>query len=239
MHRLIVMSAVYRQASAGKGEEWAGRLEVDPRNRLYSRMPRQRLSGEAVRDAMLQISNQLNRAPGGPGFRPPLPREVTVTLLKNQWPVTKDVTEHTRRSVYLFARRNLRYPMFDVFDRPDALASCAKRNHSTTTPQSLTLFNSEFSLARAQALASLVLHAPDHSLNERIVDAYRRILGRRPTPAELKTGESFIARQTEALKKERQTNGPAETSTVDPHLHAAFTDYCLALFNLNEFLYVD
>jgi hypothetical protein len=239
MHRLIVMSATYRQASAGKGDEWTRKLEVDPRNRLYSRMHRQRLSGEAVRDAMLQIANQLNRKPGGSGFRPPLPREVTVTLLKNQWPVTKDATEHTRRSVYLFARRNLRYPMFDVFDRPDALASCAQRNHSTTAPQSLTLFNSEFSLTRARAVADLILGERDRSLNDHIVDAYRRILGRRPGQAELATGKAFISTQTRALKEERQQPPQLEPTSTDPHLAAAFTDYCLALFNLNEFLYVD
>lgn len=244
IHRLIVMSATYRQTSAGngQGDAWSRKLDADPDNRLYSRMPRQRLSGEAVRDAMLQIASQLNRKPGGEGFRPPLPAEVTVTLLKNQWPVTKDATEHNRRSVYLFARRNLRYPMFEVFDRPDALASCAQRNHSTTAPQSLTLFNSEFSFERARALADLILSEPDRSLNDQIVDAYRRILGRKPSKTELQTGKSFIPMQTQALKNERPATAAAPTRaapSVDPHLAAAFTDYCLALFNLNEFLYVD
>ena len=193
---------------------------------------------------MLQASGRLNRKAGGPGFRPPLPRAVTVTLLKNQWPVTKNEAEHYRRSIYLFARRNLRYPMFEVFDRPDALASCARRNTSTTAPQSLTLFNSEFSLDRARELAGLVLsNAGGPDTQAAITQSYRRILGRRPTTEELKTGRSFLESQTAALRKENRQAGQlasAETATgIDPHFFAAFSDYCLALFNLNEFVYVD
>ena len=258
MHRLIVSSATYRQASSGQDQAWRRRLQIDPDNRLYSRMNRLRLSGEAVRDAMLQASGRLNRKAGGPGFRPPLPRAVTVTLLKNQWPVSKDETEHDRRSIYLFARRNLRYPMFEVFDRPDALASCAQRNVSTTAPQSLTLFNSEFSLERARDLAESILastprnaavpaagpggvppqetsdRAPSAGLDtaETITLAYRRTLGRLPTPAELKTGKTFLESQSKALRNENRQTGQLAAA-------AAFTDYCLALFNLNEFVYVD
>ncbi len=272
MHRLIVNSAVYRQAGSGSGEHWAERLTTDPDNRLYSRMPRRRLSGEAVRDAMLSASGRLNRKAGGPGFRPPLPSAVTVTLLKNQWPVTKDEKEHYRRSIYLFARRNLRYPMFEVFDRPDALASCAQRNTSTTAPQSLTLFNSEFSLARARDLAETVLSqatppprsaavpaagssgVPPQDATDRrpaslpntaeaITQAYRRILGRRPTKAELATGQAFLQSQAAALRSAgrapEKLAAAASESGAPPHFSAAFTDYCLALFNLNEFVYVD
>ncbi len=271
MHRLIVNSATYRQTGSGSGESWTRRLALDPANRLYSRMPRRRLSGEAVRDAMLSASGRLNRKAGGPGFRPPLPRAVTVTLLKNQWPVTKEETEHYRRSIYLFARRNLRYPMFEVFDRPDALASCAQRNISTTAPQSLTLFNSEFSLARARDLAELILSRPTHPTRSPAVpaagsdappaqeaavrtnpapdtakaidEAYRRILGRRPSPEELTAGRAFLHAQTAALRNAGRDPGnlaiAARESGANPQFSAAFTDYCLALFNLNEFVYVD
>lgn len=243
MHRLIVSSASYRQASSGSGDEWNKNTRTDPQNRLYSRMHRQRLSGEAVRDAMLLISGKLNRKSGGPGFRPPLPKEVTVTLLKNQWPVTKDKSEHYRRSIYLFARRNLRYPMFDVFDRPDALASCARRDVSTTAPQSLTLFNSEFSLARARDLAGSILTNGKRPPKRHVTAAYQRILGRAPSSEELKTGLSFLSTQTRALldanRSSDQLAVPPESSGTDPHAAAALTDYCLALLNLNEFLYVD
>ena len=134
LHRLIVTSATYRQAS----------------------FPRRRLDGEAIRDALLTASGQLNRQAGGPGFRPPLPNEVVRTLLKDQWPVTANSAEHRRRSVYLFARRNLRYPLFEAFDKPDANASCPRRNVSTIAPQSLLLLNGDDSLAAATELAKLI-----------------------------------------------------------------------------------
>lgn len=220
MHRLMLSSATYRQASRGIGAEWQAKLEADPGNELYARSHRRRLDGESIRDAMLHISGRLNRKTGGPGVRPPLPPEVAVTLLKKQWPVTKDASEHYRRSIYLFARRNLRYPMFDVFDRPDALASCAERNVSTTAPQSLTLFNSEFSLSRSRDLAQSIFNQTRPDTGSMITEAYRRVLGRRPSSRELTIGQSFL--------RSRQT---------DPV--AGLTDYCLALFNLNEFLYID
>ncbi len=218
MHRLIVRSATYRQVGRGSGADWEKRTTVDPENRLFSRMPRRRLSGEAVRDVMLSISGQLNRKAGGPGFRPPLPPEVTITLLKNQWPVTEDVTEHHRRSIYLFARRNLRFPMFAVFDRPDALASCARRSESTTALQSLTLFNSEFSLKCSQSLAGHIRDEAGDNKGDQVKEAYARILGRPPRPEEATAATRFL---TEAAPE------------------SGLTDLCLALFNVNEFLYVD
>ncbi len=109
LHRRILQSQSWQQASQNTGDStWEVRLRLDPDGRFLSRRNPIRLSGEAIRDAMLQITGKLNLKPGGPGFRPPLPDEVTVTLLKNQWPVTKDVSEYDRRSVYLFSRRNLR-----------------------------------------------------------------------------------------------------------------------------------
>ncbi|TXT29234.1 MAG: signal peptide protein, partial [Planctomycetota bacterium] len=122
LHRLIVTSSVYRQAGLKRGEGRGARGEQDrtanslPSNsplvthhsQLLSPFPRRRLDGEAIRDSLLAASGELNRQPDGPGFRPPLPDELVRTLLKSQWPVTPEVDQHRRRSVYLFARRNLR-----------------------------------------------------------------------------------------------------------------------------------
>ena len=102
---------------------------------------------------MLAAAGVISTHRGGSGVRPPLPTELLGTLLENQWNVTPNKAEHDRRSIYIFARRNLRYPIFDAFDRPDANASCPRRSYSTTAPQSLLLLNSEFSLATARRLA--------------------------------------------------------------------------------------
>lgn len=226
MHHLILSSQAWRQSSRelSQDKQWKLRLKNDPDNQWLSRQNRQRLDGEAIRDAMLMTSNQLNRKAGGPGIRPPLPPEVTVTLLKNQWPVTEDASQHHRRSIYLFVRRNLRYPLFDVFDRPDGNQSCSRRHESTTAPQSLTLLNSDFAWSMANALIKSIqsrseaktdgINSGNHTDKEFIHSSYERVLSRAPSKEEIELGSKFIS------QKGRQA-------------------YALALFNLNEFVYLD
>ena len=126
---------------------------IDPDNRLFSRMNRQRLEAEAVRDALLAVERSAEsrrwagrawccrrrRVPAG-GSRPV--------------PVTADPREYTRRSIYLFARRNLRDPFLEAFDLPDSNLSCPQRERSTTAPQALALLNSGDVLEAAKALAA-------------------------------------------------------------------------------------
>jgi hypothetical protein len=231
MHRLMVTSATYRQASrlpvdASPAEvtAWQQSLQSDRKNRLWSRMSRRRLEGEAIRDAMLLAAGQLSERCGGPGIRPPLPGELVHTLLKNQWPVSKDPADYTRRSIYLFVRRNLRYPLFEAFDKPDTNFSCPRRNLSTIAPQALMLLNSKLSLDAAKGLAELVDVLADGTSpsgnQEQISQIFLRCLSRRPSAVELELTDEFLC------------------SASGGH-HAALVDLCLAVFNLNEFLYVD
>ena len=83
------------------------------------------MRGESIRDVMLAASDTLDTLAHGPGVMPPFPDELVKTLLKNQWETSEREADHYRRSIYLFARRNLRYPIFEAFDRPDGNASCA------------------------------------------------------------------------------------------------------------------
>jgi len=205
LHRQMVCSATYRQV-------------------LHK--PR-RLEGEAIRDAMLVASGQLEFRRGGPGVMPPLPEELTKTLLPKQWIASANPADAARRSIYIFARRNLRYPLFEAFDRPDPNSSCPSRSRSTTAPQSLLLFNSEFSLSCAKHIAADVLRDSPPDIPTRVIAACRRTWGRSPTHEELKTLTDFLARQEELLHRE----GSAPDSS--------FIQLCLALFNTNEFLYLD
>lgn len=247
MHKLIVTSAVYRQASrpANPGDaNWQKARQIDPDNRWLSRMNRQRLEGEAIRDAMLAASDRISPRRGGPGIRAPLPAEVASTLLHNQWKVSPDAEDHRRRSIYLFVRRNLRYPLFEAFDRPDTNASCPRRNRSTIAPQALILLNSEFSLAAARDLAGAILAQEAANPEKWISQAYQRVLGRLPTRAEQDFAAQFLDRETTQIKASGRATAtlavPANLpETVDPCRAAALTDFCLALFNLNEFVYVD
>lgn len=244
MHKLMLLSATYRQTSKPVNDQWSDAVEKDPDNRLLSRMNRKRLDGEVIRDTLLAVGNRLNRKQGGPGVHPPLPKEVAITLIKKQWEVSEDQSEHYRRSIYLFVRRNLRYPMFDVFDRPDGNASCGRRNVSTTAPQSLTLLNSDFTLQSARYLAGTILDQGSTEAEEWVEEAYLRFFSRLPTEEELQTGISFIEEQANLIRQENRERSDlalpeAKLANLDPYTGAAFTDFCLALFNLNEAIYLD
>ncbi len=194
LHRLIVTSATYRQAGGNRSREASdeprtppssdesGYLARDPSNLWLSRFPRRRLSGESIRDAMFAASDTLNAEIHGPGVMPPLPDELVKSLRKNQWKASGREVDHYRRSIYLFARRNLRYPIFEVFDRPDANATCSQRSRSTTAPQSLLLLNSTFSLDAAQRLAGSVLATHDAVDEHSVREVFRRVLSRPPSP---------------------------------------------------------
>ncbi|WP_254512110.1 DUF1549 and DUF1553 domain-containing protein [Anatilimnocola floriformis] len=239
LRRQIVTSAVYRQQSLRGAEEettWQLRLQADPTNSLLSRYPRRRLQGEAIRDSLLSAAGLLDRAAGGPGVLPPLPPELTTTLLWHQWPTSKREGDFYRRSVYIFARRNLRYPLFDAFDRPDANASCPSRIRSTTAPQALLMLNSAQVLQFAQHAAGRV---DPQSPAELILFT----LGRPATAAEAQTLEDFVAKQTtanaEAKRKEPLALPLPRDSQVNDARAAALVQAALALLNSSEMIYLD
>ncbi len=219
LHKLIVMSPTYRQTS----------LVVQPSGRsglpggLKAELTPRRLTGEMLRDAMLAVSGQLNLKSGGPGVRLPMPKEVSDTLLRDQYKITPDLTEHTRRSIYVFARRNVRHPLFDLFDRPDAQISCARRNESTTAPQALTLLNSDFAHDTAAKLAMSLTEKHGSDLRALISAATQRCLSRTASEAEITAGHTFIEQQTKLANS----------------FQGALADYCLALLNSNEFIFMD
>ena len=151
-------------------------------------------------------------------------------------------------SRYLFVRRNLRYPFFDVFDRPDTNFSCARRTRTTIAPQSLALLNSELSMEAARHLAGRALIAQseqqDSTRASQVTSLYRYTLGRRPRDNELQLAVEFIDRQIAILKASGRQRADIELpqplpAGTDPHVGAAFTALSLSLVNLNEFVYVD
>ena len=264
MHRLMLMSATWRQAGTLAsltpetdefGTEtaqvvrkyWQQAQQVDPENRLLWRMNRLRLDGESIRDTMLFVAGKLNRQPAGPGVRPPLPPEIVSTLLKNQWKVTSDIDQHNRRSIYLFVRRNLRFPLFEAYDRPDTNASCPSRNRSTIAPQALVLMNSEISLQAAQDFAGRIYGETADSSSDRIQQAFRRTIVREPASDELTAAVQFLELQAQLIRSGQRDPMalalPSGFHVADDaagvFAAAAFTDFCLALFNLNEFIYLD
>ncbi len=214
LHKLLVMSQTWRQATPAPGLAAAAVAQ-------FAAHPRRRLTGEMLRDSLLHLTGRLNPKAGGPGVRLSLPAEIRGTLLKNQAAADTDEAEQRRRSIYVFARRNARHPIFDLFDRPDALLSCARRDTSTTAPQALLLMNSEFAQDSAAALADLALAAGAGDPRASVAHALQRCLARPARPEEVEEAAGFLA----------AANGLS--------LREALADYCLALINTNEFVHVD
>jgi hypothetical protein len=213
--RLIVLSSVYQQATA---ENEAGRA-ADPDNKLYWRANKRRLEAEFLRDAVLAVAGTLNPALGGKPVRVPIEPEVYDLIFTegepdNLWPVNRDKADHHRRSIYLLNKRTIRLPMLANFDQPDTMSSCPARPTSTHALQALSLMNSDFMQQQSQAFSARVEQTCGGDRNCQINRAYRLALGRSPKPVETAMAQEFFAR-----------NSPLE-------------DFCLALLNRNEFVYI-
>lgn len=216
MHKLIVTSTTYRQAGGNE-------IHSD---KPQTHFPRRRLTGEELRDAMLFVSGRLEFDHQGPSRRAPLPPAQTQAeqkaSAKSKTKTTIVESEPDCRTIWLFTKRNQLHPMLDLFDRPDGLLSCSRRNESTTAPQSLYLFNSDFSHGVAKSLATELLEQTDNPKD--IVNlAVWRCFSRQPSQAEITLGEKFFATH------EKLTND----------FKVSVADFCLALFNSNAFCYID
>ncbi|MGH9338121.1 MAG: DUF1549 and DUF1553 domain-containing protein [Acidobacteriota bacterium] len=237
LHRLIMLSNTYQQASLYR--EDAGK--ADPDNNLFWRYPRHRLEGEVIRDASLAVAGMLNTRMGGPSAFPDLPPGMDP---RGGWKEDEDPAAANRRSIYVFVRRNQRYPMFHVFDMPDTHESCPAREITTSPLQALTMLNSELTLDWAQGLASRVLIAAGSDRSAQIDQAYRLAYSRLPNAQEKGTILNFLDSHR-AILAERAERGEklAEPTlrphNVDPLKAAALVDFCHMLLNSNEFVYVN
>lgn len=219
MHRLMMTSESYQMAAAHSDP---GAAKADPENKLLWKFRQRRLEGEVIRDIILQASGNLNLEAGGPGFFPPIPDEVRESFPKGKWDMADPGPENWRRSVYAYAKRGLRYPLFEVFDQPNMNVTCERRTTTTVPTQALTLLNNRFALRQAKHYADRVARRADNPAGW-VREAYRIALSRLPTESELETNLDFLRRQTEY-----HGGGAA----------AALTDLCDVILNLNEFLYV-
>ncbi len=244
IHRLIVTSATYRQASRFRDPK---QEQDDPENLFVWRMNRRRLEAESLRDALLSVTGERLDRMAGPGVRAPIEPEIEALIFTEAevvdlWPETPDPTQYARRSLYLYRKRNVRYPMFDAFDAPDTQSACSRRGVSTHALQPLILLNGGFAIDRAKALAGRVLReAPE--TDAQIERAYRLTLGRAPRPDERDQARSFLNDQAGLLRRLQANDQPLARPTgapesIDPPTAAAWVDLAAALLNRNEFLYI-
>jgi hypothetical protein len=167
---------------------------------------------------MLAVSGRLNWKAGGPSFMAPIDPDLVLSLKRPQyWVATRDKSEYDRRTLYMIYKRNLRLPFEEVFDAPDTLLSCARREQSTHAPQALELLNGQTSNDLAAAFAKRIMKERATAW-ERIDYAWRLATGRAPTAAERALATKFLAGQPDEGKVK---------------------EFALAVFNLNAFLYVN
>jgi hypothetical protein len=253
MHRLIMQTSTYRMSSRFATDDHLAR---DPESRFLWRRTRRRLEAEALWDAVHATAGSLNLKMGGPPVVPPLADDEMASLRNHwQWTVSGDPAEHTRRGMYILVRRNFRFPMFELYDAPINSVSCPERAVTTVPTQALWNLNNHSVFRQAEQMAARVMDEAGSEPPKWVECAWRIALSRSPSTEEsvealelLETlampaagdgavepvaagGTTFQTSVTETSATERPLS-PEEK-------HAALVKLCLALYNLNEFTFVD
>jgi Protein of unknown function (DUF1553) len=209
-------------------------------------MPLQRLEGEIIRDSILAVSGSLNLKPGGPGVFP----EVDPGLIESspaetgqyqRWPVTQDGPDLWRRSIYVTQMRTVTAPIMDLFDPPDVVSSCPKRNTTTVAPQALQLLNNKFVIGQSALFAERLRNEVGKDTVQQIRRAFHLAYGRRPAAMELEASQGFLKKQAtyhQGLAAKLQERGVDPAEIPEPE-KAALIDLCHSLFNSNEFVYIN
>ena len=185
LHRWIVNSATYRQSSASNAKA----LAVDADNQWLWRFAPHRLEAEAVRDAMLAVSGQLNPAVGGPSFRPFTITEFNAAFYHL---VEREEPEFNRRTVYRINVNSGKDPLLEAFDCPDPSVKTPRRSLTTTPLQALELMNNAFVQRQAGHFAARCSKLANGDADEAVRQLYRRALGRVPTEGEMNLAHSAL-----------------------------------------------
>ncbi|MBY0507160.1 MAG: PSD1 and planctomycete cytochrome C domain-containing protein [Bryobacteraceae bacterium] len=192
LHRLILTSRYYQS-------------QLRPR----------RLEAEIVRDSILATAGTLDRTMGGSGVHPFIDPTLWQGSSGRKWPGKSDEDPSTwRRGIYVFTKRTIPVPMMEVYDKPDTVASCARRNRSTTSIQALIMMNGSFVDVQSRKFAER-LSREAATPEEQVKLGFALALGRSPTAKETSAALSFLQSNSTGL-----------------------VDFCQTLFNLNEFAYI-
>lgn len=222
MHKLIMLSSTYQMSSQANEQA----LAIDPVNDLFWRYDMRRLSAEEIRDSILAVNGTLNQsAMYGPSIYVTIPDEVLAgqSMPGAGWGKSAPA-ETSRRSIYIHVKRSLAVPMIASFDGPDTDASCPARFVTTQPTQALGMLNGAFIGEQADAFAQYLRDRVGDNPATQVECALRRLFQREPTQAEIDRGLSLL---TTLQAKHGLT---AET---------ALKQFCVAVYNLNEFIYLD
>ncbi|MDA7916224.1 PSD1 and planctomycete cytochrome C domain-containing protein [Verrucomicrobia bacterium] len=240
IHKLMVMSATFRQSSTHKAEM----LEHDPANRFFSHGPRFRLTAEAIRDSALKVSGLLSNKMGGPPVMPYQPDGIWRQVGRNEpkW-VTAEDERRFRRGIYIVYRRAAPYPSFVNFDAPDRGSCVIKRPRTNTPLQALTLLNDPAHLEMSLALGLRMIQESNSKKLEKVVSyGFRLCLAREPKAEELENLIGVYRSELSRLKKDPSavrdliTNIPGVKvpESLEPVEAAAWFFVAHVLLNLDE-----
>jgi hypothetical protein len=211
MHRLMMNSQLYQMVS----DDNMADLQIDPENRYFWRMPRERVEAEVLRDEILAVSGKLDRTVGGPNILPFISPDIFQGSSHRTWAGKADDDPSTwRRSLYVFSKRSIRYPLFEAYDQPNLINTCDRRNRSTIAPQALLLMNNNFVIQQAKYFAERLKKEAGPDTAAEVDRAFQLALNRPPTAAEKASSIAYIK--------------------ASP---ARLTEFCQAMFDLNEFAY--
>jgi len=239
LHREILLSSVYRQSSNSRAEV----AKADPENRLLAVFPRKRMDAEQIRDSLLVAAGILNDKVGGPSVFPPVPKNLNAGPL---WQVSSNPDDFNRRSLYVFTRRSVAYPLLETFDMASPQQVHSKRAVTTTPLQALTLANSDVVYEWSQKLAGRVINEAGKNENSELDRLYEILFARKPDQAEKAALEKFIAGHTLTIKEKAASGkfaiavpvGVKDAKAVsDPIRASAFVDLVHTVANSNEFAY--
>jgi hypothetical protein len=220
LHRQILESKTYQLESTVDSTI----VEQDPENRLYARADLHRLEAESIRDALIAVSESLDRTIGG-----------SLLAVKNRAyffdHTSKDLTDYhsQRRSLYLPIVRNNVYDVFQLLDYPDAAVPNGDRATTTIAPQALLMMNSEFVAKCSADLAEILLSQFSDSDTSRIRTAYAHAYGREATDGEVASSLTFLRQLDQAL---------ASTESENVRRRKTWESLCHVILSSNEFIYI-
>ncbi|HZO55060.1 MAG TPA: DUF1553 domain-containing protein, partial [Bryobacteraceae bacterium] len=231
LHKMIVMSATYRQASHTRKDL----EEKDPNNRLMARQSRLRLPAESVRDAALHASGLLDLRVGGPSVKPPQPKGVSEISYGFGWGgkwSDAEGPDRYRRGLYIHFQRTTPYPLLMNFDAPKASVTACRRQRSNTPLQALNLLNDPVFLEAAQTLGWR-LASQEGTFEDRLKNAFLTTVGRAPTANETTRMRGYFDKQKTIFDSEPASMKALRASTIE---QAAWTGVASVLLNLDEFI---
>jgi hypothetical protein len=185
LHRLVVLSGTYRQASRSD----PGAQAVDADCRLLWRYPPRRMEAEAIRDCLLQVSGSLDRRMGGPGYHL---WQYGPTAVVQYTPRENLEPDAFRRMVYQFRPRIHRDGTFGAFDCPDASLPTPRRTVSTTALQALNLLNSPFVLGQSERWARRLAREAGGDATAQVRRAFALAFGREPLAVERNASVNLV-----------------------------------------------